>query len=120
EVVTGGPEETALLRPTVLRGVTPEMKVCSQEIFGPVCSVIPYDSLEEAFELANSTEYGLQAAIFTRSIEPAVRAAAGLEFGSVMINEAPEGRGDRMPYGGAAALGHKDGGHVRTHPHRSR
>ncbi len=114
EVVTGGPEETALLRPTVLRGVTPEMKVCSQEIFGPVCSVIPYDSLEEAFELANSTEYGLQAAIFTRSIEPAVRAAARLEFGSVMINEAPEWRADQMPYGGTKASGNTKEGPAYT------
>ncbi len=114
EVVTGGAGETALLRPTVLRGVTPEMKVCSQEIFGPVCSVIPYDSLEEAFELANSTEYGLQAAIFTRSIEPAVRAAAGLEFGSVMINEAPEWRADQMPYGGTKASGNTKEGPAYT------
>ena len=114
EVVTGGPEETALLRPTVLRGVTPEMKVCSQEIFGPVCSVIPYDSLEEAFEQANSTEYGLQAAIFTRSIEPAVRAAARLEFGSVMINEAPEWRVDQMPYGGTKASGNTKEGPAYT------
>src|SRR5712691_5644928 len=114
EVVTGGAGETALLRPTVLRGVTPEMKVCSQEIFGPVCSVIPYDSLEEAFELANSTEYGLQAAIFTRSIEPAVRAAAGLEFGSVMINEAPEWRADQMPYGGTKGSGNTKEGPAYT------
>ncbi|HEY2937508.1 MAG TPA: aldehyde dehydrogenase family protein [Gaiellaceae bacterium] len=114
EVVTGGAGETALLRPTVLRGVTPEMKVCSQEVFGPVCSVIPYDSLEEALEQANSTEYGLQAAIFTRSIEPAVRAAAGLEFGSVMINEAPEWRVDQMPYGGTKASGNTKEGPAYT------
>ena len=114
EVVTGGAGETALIRPTILRGVTPEMKVCAQEIFGPVCSVIPYDSLEEAFELANSTEYGLQAAIFTRSIEPAVRAAAGLEFGSVMINEAPEWRVDQMPYGGTKASGNNKEGPAYT------
>ena len=90
------------------------MKVCSQEVFGPVCSVIPYDSLEEALEQANSTEYGLQAAIFTRSIEPAVRAAAGLEFGSVMINEAPEWRADQMPYGGTKASGNTKEGPAYT------
>ncbi len=105
EIVTGGDEDGGLLSPTVLKGVTPEMKVCSQEIFGPVCSVIPYESIEEAFAQANSTEYGLQAAIFTRSIEPAVKAAAALEFGSVMINEAPEWRVDQMPYGGTKASG---------------
>ena len=114
EVVTGGVEEEGLLRPTVLTGVAPEMKVCAQEIFGPVCSVIPYDSLEEAFELANGTEYGLQAAIFTRSIDPAVKASGALEFGSVMINEAPEWRVDQMPYGGTKASGNTKEGPAYT------
>jgi acyl-CoA reductase-like NAD-dependent aldehyde dehydrogenase len=113
-VVTGGAEEGGLLRPTVLKGVKPEMKVCVHEIFGPVCSVIPYDSLNEALEQANATEYGLQAAIFTRSIEPAVRAAAGLKFGSVMINEAPEWRVDQMPYGGTKASGNTKEGPAYT------
>jgi len=113
-VVTGGAEEGGLLRPTVLKGVKPEMKVCLHEIFGPVCSVIPYDSLNEALEQANATEYGLQAAIFTRSIEPAVRAAAGLKFGSVMINEAPEWRVDQMPYGGTKASGNTKEGPAYT------
>ena len=114
EVVAGGGEEEGLLRPTVLTGVAPEMKVCAQEIFGPVCSVIPYDSLEEAFELANGTEYGLQAAIFTRSIDPAVKASGALEFGSVMINEAPEWRVDQMPYGGTKASGNTKEGPAYT------
>jgi acyl-CoA reductase-like NAD-dependent aldehyde dehydrogenase len=114
EVVTGGSEEGGLLRPTVLTGVSPEMKVCSHEIFGPVCSVIPYDSLDEAFALANATEYGLQAAIFTSSIDPAVRATASLEFGSVMINEAPEWRVDQMPYGGTKASGNTKEGPAYT------
>jgi acyl-CoA reductase-like NAD-dependent aldehyde dehydrogenase len=114
EVVTGSGNDAGLLRPTILRGVTPEMKVCSQEIFGPVCSVIPYESLEEAFAHANATEYGLQAAIFTRAIEPAVKAAAALEFGSVMINEAPEWRVDQMPYGGTKASGNTKEGPAYT------
>ncbi|HLY50480.1 MAG TPA: aldehyde dehydrogenase family protein [Solirubrobacteraceae bacterium] len=114
EVLTGGVDDGGLLRPTVLRGVTPEMKVCSREIFGPVCSVIPYDSLGDAFHEANSTEYGLQAAIFTRSLDPAVRAASGLDFGSVMINEAPEWRVDQMPYGGTKASGNTKEGPAYT------
>ena len=108
--MAGGGEEEGLLRPTVLTGVAPEMKVCAQEIFGPVCSVIPYDSLEEAFELANGTEYGLQAAIFTRSIDPAVKASGALEFGSVMINEAPEWRVDQMPLRRHEGLREHEGG----------
>ncbi|MCC6222998.1 MAG: aldehyde dehydrogenase family protein [Thermoleophilia bacterium] len=113
-VLAGGVEDNGVIRPTVLADVAPEMKVCRQEIFGPVCSVIPYDSLEEGFELANSTEYGLQAAIFTRSIAPAVRATAALEFGSVMINEAPEWRVDQMPYGGTKASGNTKEGPAYT------
>ena len=114
EIVTGGEVKDGLLRPTVLTGVMPEMKVCSQEIFGPVCSVVPYESLEDAFAQANATEYGLQAAIFTRSIEPAVKAAAALEFGSVMINEAPEWRVDQMTYGGTKASGNTKEGPAYT------
>jgi acyl-CoA reductase-like NAD-dependent aldehyde dehydrogenase len=75
---------------------------------------VPYDSLEEGFALANSTEYGLQAAIFTRSIQPAVTAARALEFGSVMINEAPEWRVDQMPYGGTKASGNTKEGPAYT------
>jgi acyl-CoA reductase-like NAD-dependent aldehyde dehydrogenase len=114
EVVAGGSGGSGLLRPTVLRGVTPTMKVCCNEIFGPVCSVIAYDSLAAAFEQANATEYGLQAAIFTRSLEPAIRAAGGLDFGSVMINEAPEWRVDQMPYGGTKASGNTKEGPAYT------
>jgi acyl-CoA reductase-like NAD-dependent aldehyde dehydrogenase len=113
-VLTGGVEENGVIRPTVLANVEPEMKVCRQEIFGPVCSVSTYDTLGEAFELANSTEYGLQSAIFTRSIQPAVEAARQLEFGSVMINEAPEWRVDQMPYGGTKASGNTKEGPAYT------
>ena len=104
-VLSGGVEENGVIRPTVLTDVTPDMNVCRQEIFGPVCSLTPYDSLEEGFELANATDYGLQSAIFTRSIDPAIKATGALEFGSVMINEAPEWRVDQMPYGGTKASG---------------
>lgn len=113
-VLTGGVEENGVIRPTVLAGVTPEMRVCREEIFGPVCSITPYASLEEGFELANSTAYGLQSAIFTRSIEPAVKATGALEFGSVMINAAPEWRVDQMPYGGTKASGNTKEGPAYT------
>lgn len=113
-VLTGGVEEHGVIRPTVLSDVTPEMKVCREEIFGPVCSLTPYASLEEGFRLANSTDYGLQSAIFTRSIEPAVKATGALEFGSVMINEAPEWRVDQMPYGGTKASGNTKEGPAYT------
>jgi acyl-CoA reductase-like NAD-dependent aldehyde dehydrogenase len=105
-VLAGGePNEEGLLRPTVLGDVTPEMKVSCLEVFGPLCTVSPYDSLEEAFELANGTEYGLQAGIFTGSVKAAMAAGSALEFGGVLVNEAPTFRADQMPYGGIKASG---------------
>jgi acyl-CoA reductase-like NAD-dependent aldehyde dehydrogenase len=103
--VLAGGEEDGLLRPTVLADVAPDMKVACEEVFGPVCVVAPYDTLEEGIELANSTRYGLQAGIFTGSVSSALAAARGLEFGGVTVNEAPTYRADQMPYGGVKASG---------------
>jgi acyl-CoA reductase-like NAD-dependent aldehyde dehydrogenase len=104
-VLTGGDVAEGILRPTVLADVTPEMKVSCLEVFGPLCTVTPYDSLDEALALANGTEYGLQAGIFTGSLGTALRAAGELEFGGVTVNEAPTFRADQMPYGGVKASG---------------
>jgi acyl-CoA reductase-like NAD-dependent aldehyde dehydrogenase len=111
-VLTGGEVVDGLLQPTVLANVTPDMKVSCQEVFGPLCTVSPYDSYEEAFELANATEYGLQAGIFTASLKTALAAAAALEFGGVTVNEAPTFRADQMPYGGV-----KESGNTKEGPH---
>jgi acyl-CoA reductase-like NAD-dependent aldehyde dehydrogenase len=111
-VLTGGEVADGLLRPTVLADVTPEMKVSCLEVFGPLCTVSPYDSVAEAFALANGTEYGLQAGIFTGSVHTALAAANELEFGGVTVNEAPTFRADQMPYGGVKASGNtKEGPH---------
>jgi len=108
----GETTEDGLITPTVLGDVTPEMKVSCLEVFGPLCTVSPYDSLDEAFELANGTEYGLQAGIFTRSVKTAMAAGSALEFGGVLVNEAPTFRADQMPYGGVKASGNtKEGPH---------
>ena len=111
-VLTGGEVVDGLLQPTVLADVTPDMKVSCQEVFGPLCTVSPYDSSEEAFELANATEYGLQAGIFTANLRTALAAAAALEFGGVTVNEAPTFRADQMPYGGV-----KESGNTKEGPH---
>jgi acyl-CoA reductase-like NAD-dependent aldehyde dehydrogenase len=112
-VLAGGEaNESGLIGPMVLADVTPEMKVSCLEVFGPVCTVTPYDAVEEAFELANATEYGLQAGIFTADVQTALAAAAALEFGGVLVNEAPTFRADQMPYGGVKASGNtKEGPH---------
>ena len=112
-VLAGGSANAdGLIEPTVLADVTPEMKVSCLEVFGPLCTVTPYDGVEEAFELANGTEYGLQAGIFTGSVATALAAGSALEFGAVLVNEAPTFRADQMPYGGVKASGNtKEGPH---------
>jgi acyl-CoA reductase-like NAD-dependent aldehyde dehydrogenase len=111
EILTGGDLEGELMRPTVIAGARPDLKVSCEEVFGPVCTVTPYDTLDEALELANGTRYGLQAGIFTSNIKTALTAARALEFGGVTVNEAPTFRADQMPYGGV-----KDSGNTREGP----
>jgi acyl-CoA reductase-like NAD-dependent aldehyde dehydrogenase len=112
EVLAGGDvTDDGLIRPTVIGRPRPEDKVSCEEVFGPVCTVTPYGSLDEAIEFANGTRYGLQAGIFTASIKTALEAARRLEFGGVTVNEAPTFRADQMPYGGV-----KDSGNTREGP----
>jgi acyl-CoA reductase-like NAD-dependent aldehyde dehydrogenase len=94
-----------LIRPTVLGNVADGQKVSCEEVFGPVVVVNPVGSVDEAIERANGTRFGLQAGIFTASIDSALRAADGLEFGGVTVNEAPTFRSDQMPYGGIKESG---------------
>jgi acyl-CoA reductase-like NAD-dependent aldehyde dehydrogenase len=111
-VLVGGEVADGLLRPTVLADVTPDMKVSCLEVFGPLCTVSRYASVDEAFELANGTEYGLQAGIFTSSLQTALAAGDALDFGGITVNEAPTFRADQMPYGGVKASGNtKEGPH---------
>ncbi len=111
EVLTGGTLEGELLLPTVIAAAPPDAKVSCQEVFGPLCTVAPFDTLDEAIALANSTRFGLQAGIFTANVKNALRAAQALEFGGVTVNEAPTFRADQMPYGGI-----KDSGNTREGP----
>jgi NAD-dependent aldehyde dehydrogenases len=110
QLLAGG-LEGELIRPTVLAGVADDQKVSCEEVFGPVVLVNPVDSVDEAIARANGTRFGLQAGIFTTSIDSALRAADGLEFGGVTVNEAPTFRSDQMPYGGI-----KDSGNTREGP----
>src|SRR5205814_7198546 len=111
EVLTGGKLDGELIRPTVIANPAPDDKVSCEEVFGPVCTVTSVDSVDEAIRLANGTRYGLQAGIFTSSLDNALRAAQALEFGGVTVNEAPTFRSDQMPYGGV-----KDSGNTREGP----
>src|SRR5947207_1431947 len=100
EILAGGELEGELIRPTVIANAPSGAKVSCEEVFGPVCTVAPFDSLDEGLALANGTRYGLQAGIFTPDVRIALRAARELEFGGVTVNEVPTFRADQMPYGG--------------------
>jgi acyl-CoA reductase-like NAD-dependent aldehyde dehydrogenase len=105
EVLTGHKREGAVYWPTVLTRLRPEMKVVCREAFAPVAGVIPYDDFEEALRQADATEYGLQAAVFTRDISRVFQAIKRLNFGGVVINDVPTFRADHMPYGGVRKSG---------------
>ena len=109
-----GGRDGDLIRPTLLADVPDSAKVSCEEVFGPVAIVNPVDSLEEAYERANATEYGLQAGIFTGSIATALAAADALDFGGVTVNEAPTFRADQMPYGGVKGSGNTREGPAYT------
>jgi acyl-CoA reductase-like NAD-dependent aldehyde dehydrogenase len=111
EVLAGGTVEGDLLRPTVIADPPRDAKVSCEEVFGPLCTITPYDTLDEALALANGTKYGLQAGVFTRDVKAALYAAQQLEFGGVTVNEAPTFRADQMPYGGV-----KESGNTREGP----
>ena len=105
--VTGGGRnhDGAVLMPTVLAGVTPDMEVSKTELFGPAVGVASYDTFDEAVGMANNSRYGLQASVFTSSLQRAMEAAERIDFGSVLINEQPNWRTDQMPYGGVRDSG---------------
>ncbi|MBV9411521.1 MAG: aldehyde dehydrogenase family protein, partial [Acidimicrobiia bacterium] len=105
EVVVGGEVRDSLLEPTVLRNVKSDMRVMREEVFGPVVGVQTYRDIDEALALANDTDYGLQAGIFTNNLDHALAAARTLEFAGVTVNEVPTWRADQMPYGGVKASG---------------
>jgi acyl-CoA reductase-like NAD-dependent aldehyde dehydrogenase len=115
EVLTGGElTENGVLRPTVIARPARDSNVECDEVFGPVVTVSPVASIDEAIRRANATRYGLQAGIFTPNIKTALRAAGLLDFGGVVVNEAPTFRADQMPYGGIKASGNTKEGPAWT------
>lgn len=96
--------EGAYFEPTVLAGVTEDMRAFSEELFGPVAVLYKVDGEEEAVKLANNTDYGLGASIHTQDAERADRIARQLETGMVAINE-PSGTAAELPFGGVKRSG---------------
>lgn len=105
EVRLKGRRSGAVLGPAVLARVPTDSKVWAEEAFGPLVCINPYRALGEAIAAANQSRYGLQAAIFTDSVEEAHRAIEALDVGGVMVNDMPTYRVDHMPYGGVKDSG---------------
>ena len=99
-VETGGNRIGNCLEPTILSGVTPDMQVMCSEVFAPIVSIVPFDTFEEALDMADASVYGLQAGIYTNDINKAFQAVKRLDVGGVIINDVPTFRVDHMPYGG--------------------
>ncbi|PSL22024.1 aldehyde dehydrogenase family protein [Shimia abyssi] len=107
-IVTGGRplnRPGAFLEPTVLDGITPDMAIARNEVFGPVLSVLPFRDDAEAIEIANSTEYGLVGGVFTSDLDRATQAARQLRAGQVFVNEWYAG-GVETPFGGYGKSGY--------------
>ena len=104
-VVTGGEWEGNRCRPTVLTGVTPEMDVFAEETFGPVVSIYPFDTFDEALEFSNDSNFGLSAAIYTKNIDDAMRYALEVESGMVHVNGASLHDEPHVPFGGTKDSG---------------
>ena len=105
-LLTGGTRNGSMYQPTVLTDVTPDMKVCKEEVFGPVVTVERYQTYQEAIDMVNDSPYGLQAGVFTRDIERAMLAHREIEVGGVIVNDVSAFRADQMPYGGSKESGY--------------
>jgi acyl-CoA reductase-like NAD-dependent aldehyde dehydrogenase len=106
EVLIGARRNDPFYAPTVLGNVRRDMKVCREEIFGPVTTVARYETFEEAIEEVNATPYGLQGGVFTRDIERAMLAHREIRVGGVILNDVSAFRADQMPYGGSKESGY--------------
>jgi acyl-CoA reductase-like NAD-dependent aldehyde dehydrogenase len=91
--------------PVLLENVGPSSKVSKMEVFGPVALLAPYETLDQAIQMTNDSEFGLQAGIFTKNIDKAFKAYENIETGGVVLNNAPTTRADHMPYGGVKESG---------------
>ncbi|MDQ0821383.1 glyceraldehyde-3-phosphate dehydrogenase (NADP+) [Arthrobacter sp. V1I7] len=99
-VHAGGQRRNAYYEPTVLTDVPSDCRVIREEVFGPVVSLIPFIQVSDAIHEANNTAYGLQAGVFTQSVDVAMAVADRLHVGAVVINETSDVRIDSMPFGG--------------------
>lgn len=99
-VLTGGTHHDNFYQPTVIAGVTPVMRIFSEESFGPITSIIKVSDSEEALAIANDTSYGLSAGLITNDLQKAMDLALRLESGMVHINDTTVSDEPHVPFGG--------------------
>jgi glyceraldehyde-3-phosphate dehydrogenase (NADP+) len=104
-VHTGGRRRGAFYEPTVLTEVAEEAQVLTDEVFGPVVTIIPFQDLTEAVKASNASDYALQAGVFTESVQTAFAVAEQLVAGAVVVNGTSDLRVDSMPFGGFKGSG---------------
>ena len=105
EMLVGGKRKGEVIFPTILRNPRPDSKVVCEEIFGPVITIEPVPSLEQAIGKINDGPYGLAAGLFTNDLSRALRSASSLHMGCLYINETSSARLDLIPYGGVKRSG---------------
>jgi benzaldehyde dehydrogenase (NAD) len=105
ELLVGGAADRNCIAATVLSGVTPEMRIYGEESFGPVVAIVPVDGAEEAVRVANDTQYGLAAAVFSRDVPAAMQVARRIESGICHINSSTVHDEPQMPFGGVKGSG---------------
>jgi glyceraldehyde-3-phosphate dehydrogenase (NADP+) len=111
-LLAGGKRHGTIYEPTVLAEVSPAMRVSCDELFGPAVAVTRFEGLDEAIRLANGSNYGLSASIFTANLDRAMRFAREVDSGNLHVNWGTQWRADLMPYGGL-----KDSGLGKEGPH---
>ena len=105
KLITGGTRTGNLIEATLFDNVTTEMRLAWEEPFGPVLPVIRVKDKDEAIEIANASEYGLQSAVFTENINGAFYVADKLEVGTVQVNNKTERGPDHFPFLGVKSSG---------------
>lgn len=105
-IACGGTRNGSFFDATILENVNPKMKVSCVEVFGPVATLQPFNDFTDAISIANDSDFGLQAGVFTNNLHHAWLAFRELEVGGVIINDIPSFRVDSMPYGGVKESGY--------------
>jgi acyl-CoA reductase-like NAD-dependent aldehyde dehydrogenase len=111
-VLAEGPyAQGTFFEPTVFAGVKPQMRIAREEVFGPVVSLLEFDTFEEAVAIANSIDYGLSTSLYTRDVNRAFAAMRDLEAGITYINAPTIGAEVHLPFGGVKQTGngHREG-----------